>query len=180
MRAATGKTGNWRRWIPPAVITPLAIALLVLAAWTNSLRNEVNALRAEQQEGFTVASGNGMQLYTMRSDCPTCNPAASGRFGGNPDDSVGVVIAWNLDPNAQHQIWCIDKNGEKWMITTLDVEPTGDVVQAVSFPQPLGGYQQIYVARHNGTADPDTELLVAMDEQQPEETPADQAVSMGN
>lgn len=170
-KRASRPTASWRRWLPSVVIAPLAIALLVLAAWTNSLRNEMDGLRAEQREGIEIVAGNGMQLYAMRSDCPTCNRAASGRFGGDPNGSVAFVIAWNLDPTAQHQIWCIDRNGEKWLITTLDVEPTGNVVQMINFPQPLGGYEQIYVARHNGTEDPDAELMVAMDNPQPEDVP---------
>jgi hypothetical protein len=169
---AHSSTGSaWQRWLPSVVVAPLAIALVVLAAWTNSLRHEVEYLEAEQQATVVANGGTGMQLYAMNPTCPTCTKTASGHFGGDPDGSVGVVVAWNLDPNEQHQVWCVDRNGEKWMVTDLDVEPSGDVVQTISFPQPLGGYQQIYVARHDGTADPDAELMVSMDKQQSEETP---------
>jgi hypothetical protein len=170
----------WQRWLPSIIVAPLAIVLVVLAAWTNSLRNEVEYLQAEQQEATVTTTGTGMQLYAMNPTCPTCTKNASGHFGGDPEGSIGVVVAWNLDPNEQHQVWCVDRNGEKWMVTDLDVEPTGDVVQTISFPQPLGGYQQIYVARHDGTADPDAELMVSMDKQPTEETPtAEPAVPAG-
>lgn len=165
---------SWRRWLPAAVLAPLALVLLVTAAWANSLRNEVNYLEAERDSNTSLAStlgtGNDMRLYTFKPACPTCNQA-SGRFGGDPNGSVGVVVAWNLDPNEQHQVWCVDDKGDKWKVTDLDVEPSGNVVQTISFPQPLGGYQQIYVARHDGSADPDAELMVAMDEQVPDSQP---------
>jgi len=162
---------SWQRWLPPALLAPLALVLLVTAAWANSLRNELDYLEAERNSRSALATAfnaeDGMQLYSLKPACPTCNKGG-GRFGGNPDGSVGVVVAWNLDPNEQHQVWCVDDKGEKWMVSTLDVEPSGNVIQTVSFPQPLSGYRQIYVARHDGTADPDAELLVAMDEETPE------------
>jgi hypothetical protein len=180
----TGRTGeqtgtgrpasSWQRWLPPAVLAPLALVLLVTAAWANSLRNEVDYLESERDQQVALAGAVGgqsdMQLYSFEPACPTCNDA-NGRFGGNPNGSVGVVVAWNLDPSEQHQVWCVDDQGEKWMVTNLDVEPSGNVFQTVSFPQPLGGYQQIYVARNDGTADPDAELMVAMDEKSPDEEP---------
>lgn len=160
----------WQRWITPAIIAPLAISLLILSAWTNSLRNEVDSLQAQQQVPITLAQvgsqDNDMQLYALKPACPECDEMkASGQFGGNPDGSVGVVVAWNLDPDERHQVWCENKQGEKFLVSDLDVEQTGSVFQAISFPETLGGYQQIYVARHDGTTDPEAELLVAMNEE---------------
>jgi len=174
-KAATSPT-LWQRWLPTTLVAPLAIALLILAAWANSLRNEVSYLEAEREQQTALAgsmAGDGtMQLYAFKPACETCAKKASGRFGGNPDGSVGVVIAWNLDPNERHQVWCVDEKGEKWLVSNLDVAPSGSVFQTVSFPEPLAGYQQIYLARHDGTADPDAELLVALNEQGGEDEPA--------
>jgi hypothetical protein len=174
--AGAGRTSlSWQRWLPPALLAPLALVLLVTAAWANSLRNEVSYLESERRSQAAMANAVGgesdMQLYSFEPACPTCNDA-NGRFGGNPNGSIGVVVAWNLDPAEQHQVWCVDKEGEKWMVTDLEVEPSGSVFQTISFPQPLGGYQQIYVARNDGTADPDAELMVAMDKNAPDETPS--------
>ena len=179
---AGSKPGIWQRWIVPGVVAPRAICLLLLAAWTNSLHNEVENLRsagdgeiATTQDSEALAYD--MQLYEFKPACEECEDRqASGQLGGNPNNSVGVVVAWNLDPNEKHQVWCVDINGEKMLVTDLDVEFTGNVFQTVNFPQAIGGYQQIYVARHDGTADPDAELLVAMNDDHeidsPESTPA--------
>ena len=164
---------GWQRWTP-ALVAPLAIALIVLAAWAHALRNEVAYLRQEREEitlDQAAGSNAGMQLYALTPSCPTCDSTASGHFGGDPSSSVGLVVAWNLDPRQEHEVWCVDKNGEKWLVTELDVAPSGQVVQAISFPQPLGGYRQIYVARNTGSGEPRTELLVALDQEAPSETP---------
>lgn len=160
----------WQRWIAPALVAPLAIALIVLAAWTNSLRQEVGDLRASEQISQLVdqetRQGNDIQLYDFKPACPDCkDQQASGQLGGNPNSNLGVVVVWNLDPNAKHQVWCVNKHGEKLLVSDLDVEHSGSAFQTIAFPQELGGYQQIYVARHDGTTDPDAELLVAMTEE---------------
>ncbi len=161
------QTGAWQRWIAPGLIAPLAICLIVLSAWTNSLRNEVSMLRSAEASRTSAIVGappqSGMQLYTFRPACEKCKEKqAAGQFGGNPEGSVGVVVAWDLDPNEKHQVWCVDSQGQKRLVSDLEVEQTGSVFQAVSFPEPIGGYEQIYVAQHDGTADPAAELLVAM------------------
>lgn len=161
------QTGAWQRWIAPALIAPLAICLIVLSAWTNSLRNEVSMLGSAEASGTTVTltspSQSGMQLYDFRPACPTCaDKQASGQLGVNPEGSIGLVVVRDLDPNEKHQVWCIDRNGEKILVSDLKVEHTGSVFQTVNFPEPLGGYEQVYVARHDGTDDPDAELLVAV------------------
>lgn len=167
---AEPRAGIWQRWVVPGVVAPLAICLLLLSAWTNSLHNEVENLRSSGGGEVTTTQDSGaipydMQLYEFKPACEKCEDRqASGQFGGNPNGSVGVVVAWNLDPNEKHQVWCVDINGEKMLVTDLDVEFTGNVFQTVNFPQAIGGYQQIYVARHDGTADPDAELLVAMND----------------
>lgn len=160
----------WQRWIAPGLIAPLAICLVVLSAWANSLQNELSVLRsAEASPTNAVVPApppSDMQLYAFRPACETCGEKqASGQLGGNPGGNTGIVVAWDLDPNEKHQVWCVDSQGQKRLVTDLRVQRTGSVVQTVSFPHPIGGYEQIYVARHDGTADPDAELLVAMNEQ---------------
>lgn len=173
---ASNSASIWQRWIMPGVIAPLAICLIVLAAWTNSLRHEVNDLREAGNPAIAAASVASMspydlQLYEFRPACDNCaQNQASGKFGGNPNGNIGVVVAWNLDPDETHQVWCVNHQGEKFLVTDLDVEG-GNVFQTVSFPEALGGYQQIYVARHDGTEEPDAELLVAMTDEHPSDPP---------
>lgn len=160
----------WQRWIMPGVIAPLAICLIVLSAWANSLRQEVNDLRESENPSIAsidapATSPYALQLYEFQPACENCpQSVASGKFGGNPNGNVGVVVAWNLDPDETHQVWCVNHQGEKLLITDLDVDG-GSVFQTINFPEAIGGYQQIYVARHDGTADPDAELLVAMNDE---------------
>lgn len=180
--ASTSKASIWQRWVMPGVIAPLAICLIVLAAWANSLGNNTDDVRPPADEniaaiGVPTDASRGLQLYAFKPACENCTQNhASGQLGGNPSGNVGVVVAWNLDPNEQHQVWCVDDEGKKLLITDLDVEYTGNVSQTVNFPEALGGYQQIYVARHDGTADPDAELMVAINDQHqidaPGSTPA--------
>jgi hypothetical protein len=170
--------GAWQRWIAPGIIAPLAICLLVISAWANSLQNEVEDLRSSEiaeaaSTQAPAAPTYDMQLYEFKPACKQCEERqASGQFGGNPNGSVGVVVAWNLDPDEKHQVWCIDSRGEKTLITDLEVQYTGNVFQTVNFPQAIGGYEQIYVARHDGTREPDAELLVAMNDEHEIDSPA--------
>lgn len=176
--SSPGKAGiPWQRWIVPGLVAPLAICLIVLSAWTHSLQNEVEQLRSQGAPGApSTATSNtlayDMQLYQFTPACEDCEEQqASGQLGANPNGNVGVVVAWNLDPNEKHQVWCIDSQGEKTMVSNLEVEYTGNVFQTVNFPQALGGYQQIYVARHDGSEDPDAELMVAVNDQHEIATP---------
>ena len=160
----------WQRWVAPGLIAPLAICLIVLSAWTNSLRNEVNMLRSAEASRMTSAvtapAQPDMQLYSFRPACEKCKEKqASGQLGGNPDGSTGIVVAWDLDPNEKHQVWCVDTQGQKRLVSDLHVAQTGNVVQTVNFPHPIGGYEQIYVARQDGTEGASAELLVAVNEE---------------
>src|SRR5699024_10453532 len=136
------------------IIAPLAICLIVLSAWTNSLSNEVDDLRETNtpevaSTDVPATSPYDLQLYEFRPACENCSQnQASGQLGGNPDGNVGVIVAWNLDPNETHQIWCVNRQGERLLITDLNVE-NGNVFQSVNFPDAIGGYEQIYVARHD-------------------------------
>jgi hypothetical protein len=152
-----------------ALIAPLAIALIVLGAWANSLRSDLNDLQS-QQDGRVTAQvtvdtpANQMRLYSMEPSCPDCDDTpASGQLGGNPDNNVGVLVAWNLNPNEQHHVWCEDRDGKQTLVSDLEVEHTGEVFQTVNFPEAIGGYSTIYVTRHDGTE----EMRVALSEEIP-------------
>ena len=138
-------------------IAPLAIALIVLGAWTNSLRTDLNDIQTRQDGGVAAriqadAQANQLQLYSMEPSCTDCDDSpASGQLGGNPDDNVGILVAWNLNPDERHQVWCENRDGQLTLVSDLQVEHTGEVFQTVNFPEAIGGYSTIYVTRHDGT-----------------------------
>lgn len=71
----------WQRWIAPAIIAPLAICLVLLAGWTNSLRNEVDTLQARQQSPVTIAQvgSTGFRYATL---CPETAMSGVQEFPG--------------------------------------------------------------------------------------------------
>lgn len=159
----------WRSGWAAALVAPLAIALIILGAWTSSLRNDIDSLQAQQNNGFVPnveanVSQNQLRLYSMEPSCPECDETpASGHLGGNPEDNVGILVAWNLNPNEEHQIWCEKRDGEVMLVSDLQVEQSGDIVQTVNFPDAIGGYSTIYVTRHDGTE----EMRVALNHENP-------------
>jgi hypothetical protein len=169
--SATLDTGSpsWKGWLSSALIAPLAIALIVLGAWTNALRNDLDSMEIQQANGSVAnipvgTNDSPMQIYSLEPSCPECDETpVSGHLGGDPDDNVGILVARNLNPNEQHQVWCESRDGEQLMVSDLQVEQSGDVVQAVNFPDAIGGYSTIYVTRYDGTE----EMRVALHEEIP-------------
>lgn len=157
-------SGSMPSWVLPSLFAPLALTLIILGAWANSLHGDLRTLRSPSSPAEeTVSSVGDVQLYSMEPNCTECEHRdASGQLGGNPDETTGVVIAWNLNPDEQHQVWCVDENGEKILVSDLEVAQSGDVFQTVNFPAALGGYQHVYVARSDGTE----ELVVALNDPQ--------------
>lgn len=165
--APDGNTApGWRGWMMSALVAPLALALIVLGAWSNSLSNDLESARSggTRDTAAEIASTTGttdMQLYAMEPSCPTCDDTpASGHLGGNPEDNVGILVAWNLDPNELHEVWCEDRDGKLIRVSDLVVEQSGEVAQTVNFPDAIGGYSTIYVTRNDGTE----EMRVALNE----------------
>lgn len=157
---------GWRSWMMSALVAPLAIALIVLAAWSSSLRNDLEVARSGTGRDAVAqiangTSSTGMKLYSMEPSCPTCDETpASGHLGGDPDDNVGILVAWNLNPDEKHEVWCEDRDGKLIRVSDLEVEQGGQVAQTVNFPDAIGGYTTIFVTRNDGTE----EMRVAMNE----------------
>lgn len=176
---ATAPSPGWRSWVTSALVAPLAIALIILAAWTSSLSNDLESARSgdERDTVAEIAAGTGsegMRLYSMEPSCPTCDETpASGHLGGDPADNVGILVAWNLNPGEKHEVWCEDRDGKLIRVSDLEVEQSGEVAQTVNFPDAIGGYTTIYVTRNDGTE----EMRVALNEdlQRDDATPQDGA-----
>ncbi len=153
-----GRTlGPWSRYVAPAVIAPLALALIVVGAWANSMRLDL----ADQEQESTLATGTGlnqlvtrgdaMQFYSMEPQCDEC--PGRGRLGVDPRDNMGVVVAWGLNPDQDHEVWCVDSQGEKAMVSTLDVNKEGGAMQAFEFPsEDVSQFKEVLVTQKDGGA----------------------------
>ena len=126
-----------------SVFAAMSIALIALAAW--------NLLPIGTSDG-SMPQGQ-IRVLAMESS----SEGTGGHIGADPEEKDGMVIAWNLDPTQKHEVWCVNRDGVKTMVGELDVAQSGSVMQTVSFPEAVGAYDQIYVARNDGTE----ELTVA-------------------
>ncbi len=150
-------SSTWSRIVPPAIIAPLALALIVVGAWANSMRLDL----ADSNREPSLANGSGLnqlgsdggsvQLYSMEPQCADC--PGRGRLGVDPGDNMGVMVAWGLDPAQDLEVWCVDTDGDKAMVSTLDVDREGGVMQAFAFPQEdVSLFKEVYVAQKDGGA----------------------------
>ena len=141
----------------PAIVAPLALALIVVGAWANSMRLDL----ADQEREATrdngsglnriVADGGSVQLYSMEPQCDDCH--GRGRLGVAPSDNMGLVVAWGLDPEQDHEVWCVDSKGDKAMVSTLNVDSDGGAMQAFAFPSgDVSRFKEVYVAQKDGGA----------------------------
>lgn len=134
-------------WSYGALVAGIAVALLLIGAW--------NFLPIRQSGGDLPAGQ--IQVMAMENTCPDCHDETGGHIGADPTEKDGLVVAWNLDPARKHEVWCVNRDGKHTKIGDLNVEQSGSVMQKMSFPDEVGGYQQIYVVRDDGAE----ELTVA-------------------
>lgn len=134
-------------WSYGGLVAGIAVALLLVGAWSFlPMRQSDSGLPAGQ-----------IQVMAMQNTCPDCHHETGGHIGADPTEKDGLVVAWNLDPDRKHEVWCVNSEGKHTKIDDLKVEASGSVMQTVSFPDAVGGYQQIYVVRDDGAE----ELTVA-------------------
>lgn len=127
-------------WSYGGLFAGLCVALLVIGAW--------NFLPFAQSDGNLPAGQ--IQVMAMENTCPDCHHETGGQIGADPKEKDGLVVAWNLDPERKHEVWCVNRDGKHTKIGDLNVANTGSVMQTMSFPDEVGGYQQIYVIRDDG------------------------------
>lgn len=144
---------RWTRILPAALVAPLAIALIVVSAWANSLQNTIDDqerdLANQQQQDGAIASTGGVQMYSLKPTCTGCT--GSGRLGVDTDDSVGMLVAWNLDPKMKGSVWCVDGKGKKARISALEIDAEGGAMQTFDFPGKASDYAEVYIAEDNGS-----------------------------
>ncbi len=143
---------RWAHLLPAALVAPLAIALILVSAWANSLQNTIDEQDDElatQRANALTTSGDGVQMYPMKPHCTDCTGGST--LGVDMDDNVGMLVAWNLDPKKEHSVWCVDSKGDKAWISTLDVDPRGGAMQTFTFPGKASNYSEVYIAGDNGS-----------------------------
>lgn len=154
---------HWTQHLSTILVAPLAIALMVVSLWAYNLNDELNSV--EENDGLDGQGqllSNNMSLYSMESPCEECS--ARGQIGAMPDQTSAMLLAWGLDPDEEHEIWCEESNGQKWMVSPLEVDAEGAAMQSIKFPKPIEGYKRIFVSGSNDSASDAPELLVTLPE----------------
>lgn len=148
---------SWLRFAPAAIIAPLAIALMVVGAWANSLRQQlddqtpVQTASGQLELSQIVSNGNDVQLFSMEPQCAGCT--GRGRLGVDMSDRVGLVVAWGLNPDREHEVWCVNSRGDRKMVSTLQVDAEGGAMLAFAFPDDdMKDYTGVYIAQTDGEA----------------------------
>jgi hypothetical protein len=145
-------SAGWLRYASTALIAPLALALLVMGVWANSMRTDLNQQHAtvDSQESMNAAMLNGsqVQLYSVERSCPTCE--GSGQLGVSESNGMGMVVGWNFDPNQQHDVWQVNSEGVRAKVCQLHVDATGAVMQMFNFPESPDVYSEVYITNENG------------------------------
>lgn len=134
-------------WSYGGLVAGLLVALLLVGAW--------NFLPISQSGG-DLPRGQ-IQVMAMENTCPDCPHETGGQIGADPSQKDGLMVAWNLDPQRKHEVWCVNGEGKHTKVGDLNVADTGSVMQTLSFPDEVGGYHKIYVIRDDGAE----ELTVA-------------------
>lgn len=127
-------------WSYGGIFAGLCVALLMIGAW--------NFLPLQDSDGSLPAGQ--IQVMAMENTCPDCPHETGGQIGADPKEKDGLVVAWNLDPQRKHEVWCVNREGKHTKISDLEVKSTGSVMQKVSFPDEVGVYHKIYVIRDDG------------------------------
>jgi uncharacterized CHY-type Zn-finger protein len=131
------------------LVTPLALALVVMTLWSIELRDQVSDSGGGDSRSATVSMlPEGFQTFTMQSDCEKCR--STSKLLADPAQASALMVAWDLDPGEVHQIWCEEGDGSQVLVASLDVSSTGEVVQPLVFDQPIDGYSRIYMVSRNG------------------------------
>ncbi len=152
--------GGWSRWTPTAFIAPLLIALILVSAWGIGQRNQLGEMQQAANGSAANSSSNGttMRLFTTKPACPTCT--GSGQLGADPANKTAFLLVWDLNPAEQHEVWCVHPDGESNLVAVLNVNESGQVMQNLEFTQPLSGYREIRIVRHE---DASPELIIAVE-----------------
>ena len=169
--ASRGTTPAWIRFASTALIASLALALIVVGVWANSLRNDLSEqdeeMRDQTQLTEALANGGQVQLYSVEQSCPTCH--GNGQLGVSESNDMGMVVGYNFDPSQQHDVWGMNDTGDMTMFCELYVDSTGAVMQMFSFPDAPSAFTDVYITDEEGTMIYVAHLSSATDESTPDD-----------
>lgn len=140
----TGRKLHWSQLL----VAPLALALLVMSLWSLELRDQLDDTRDARAEVTSAILPEGFQAFQLTSDCEQCDTA--GHLLADPDKSEALMLAWNLNPGENHEVWCEEGDGSRALVANLQVGEAGEVMQSLAFDQPISGYKRIYVIGPDG------------------------------
>ncbi len=134
------------------LVAPLAIALLVMSVWANSLKQDLDAsgerTNITNSMNRALFGRSGVQLTTMDQTCPNCT--GSGQLGYSETDRMGIVIGWNFDPTQQHDVWQVNRAGDRKRICQLHIDEQGGVMQVIQLPEAPSEYSDVIVTDADG------------------------------
>ncbi len=145
---------RWSRFAYPAIVAPLIVALLVMGAWVNSLRGQIDDTSAELANQALLNStlsegGQGqVQLYSVERSCPHCQ--GTGQVGVSESNSMGMLVGWDFDPTVDHQIWGIEADGNRQKLCHLKIKADGAVMQMFVFPESPSSFTDLYIMNGHG------------------------------
>lgn len=170
-KTRSARLTTWQRRIMPTAAIMLTVALLFVSAWGIGLQNEIESLRAEanQPTNFTGQPVASPRLFTTKPACSNCTGVA--QLGADPGKTTAVLMAWGLDPNQTHEVWCMHENGETKRVAILEVNASGDAMQTLTFSQPIAGYLEIRIVKQD---DASPELIFSVKHDMEEATNTDQ------
>jgi hypothetical protein len=161
VRAEIPPRRSWIQHVSTALIAPLAIALTIMSLWAYNLNDELDDMRESTEASEGVVS-NTIEMWTMETSDSSSN--ARGSLGALPDETSAVLLAWNLDPEEELEVWCEEENGNKWMVSPLEVGDDGAAMQTINLPKSLDEYKSIYVSGGEGSGSETPELMLTLPE----------------
>jgi hypothetical protein len=147
----------WHSFVASALLAPLAIALVVVSLWAWNLNSELDELQSPGNDTGTIADGSVIEMYTMENMAST---SARASIGSMPNGNSAVLLAWDLNPTEDHEVWCEEKNGKKWKVGSLAVGENGSAAQTIQLPKPIDGYARIYVSGSMDDEESGPELIL--------------------
>lgn len=147
----------WHSIVASAMLAPLAIALVVVSLWAWNLNSQLDEMESSSDGNGALTDGSVIEMYTMENMAST-NARAS--IGSMPNDTSAVLLAWDLNPTEDHEVWCEEKNGKKWKVGSLSVGENGSAAQTIQLPKPIDGYARIYVSGSMDDEEGSPELIL--------------------
>lgn len=148
---SVSQPSRWVRYLPAALVAPLALALIFLGAWANGLQNDLDAQDASNTAASIspeMLNDSSVHTYAVERSCTDCQ--GSGQVGLSASSQMGMLVAWDFDPDQDHMVWGVTANGEMRKVCQLYVNPTGAVMQTFMLPDSAATLREIYITDEEG------------------------------